>query len=283
MNNMTSVGDIFNRTKELISWLVDKGITTANSSRVSEYEKLAREFWEVKDLTSPGIVELFRIASNSIFELWDLLEIKDVFQDEVSSAFWERLEKAHKGKTFVTCHQDGASRNFLFELMMAAFFAKKGYAMQFDSVADTVVSKYNITGYIECKKIYSIKKVEKNLKKAHRQLIQHNTKSNSNKIGIVAIDISHLIGEIMPLKEFENHLTAELAINESFKHIGKHIGRHVYNCNDEFVGTTLATIVHFSVSYWLENVSVFLFRHKEVTTSNFIGDAEFAKLNDILR
>ena len=282
MSTTASIGDMFNRTEELISWLIEKGVTTASFSRVSEYRELAKAFFDAKDPTSPDGLKLFIQLTDSIYEFIGLLQVKDAFESETSNGFLDRLEKAHKGKTFYIDAKDGESRNFLFELLVASFFAKKGYSITFNDDSDVIATKNENRLYIECKKCYSIKKIEKNLRKAHSQLIQHKTKSDTNTVGIVAIDISHIIREIMPLKEYENNLFAQLAINESFQSIGKQIKKYVYNCNDEFVDTTLATIVHFSVIYWLENVSVFLFSHKQVTTANTIGNTEFAKLNYLL-
>lgn len=282
MNNTTSVGEMFERTDELISWLIELGVTTANFSRVSEYRGLAKAFFAAKDPTSPDALKLFMQLTDAIYEFIGLLHVKDTFKNEVSIGFLERLENAHKGKAFCDNAQDGASRNFLFELLIASFFSEKGYAITFNSDTDVLATKDGIKIYVECKKCYSVNKIEKNLKKAHRQLLVNGTKNDTSVIGLVAIDISNITSEHIPKSEFINLIEAEVVIGNAVSRTINSMSRQIDEFNASHIHTTLATIVYSSHMFWLSNVSTFLHKSYRVKAATLLGDAEFTKLEKLL-
>ena len=279
MNKMTNVAEMFNRTDELIEWLTQKGISTASFSRIAQYKELGAAFFTSESPSSPDAIELFTQLTKSIYEFILVLLVKDTFENENSPGFLERLKSALKGKTFIDNAKEEGSRNFLFELLVAVFFARKGYKIEFTKIADIIAYRNNTKIYIECKKCYSDKKIEKNLKYAHKQLTANISQKDFNTVGLVALDISHLSDKHIPKCEFPNQNAAQAAIKSGIRQVMKDISWIIDKLNTRFINSTLATLVFSDNMFWLDDISVFLHQDLQVIAAKELNDAAFAKLN----
>lgn len=171
----------------------------------------------------------------------------------------------------------------MFELLVAVFFAKRGYKIEFSEAADIIAYRDNFKIYIECKKCYSYKKIEENLKYAHKQLIVNTTPHDSNIVGLVALDISHLSDEHIPKCDFPNSDVAQSAVKYGIVQVMNNISRKIDELSARFIDTTLATLVYSDNMFWLEDISVFLHQDCQVIAAKKLNDTEFAKLIDVVK
>ena len=61
-------------------------------------------------------------------------------------------------------------RNFLFELCVAAMFAKKGFSVRVGEEADVTFNFKNHRAFVECKRVFSESGLERSITKAAKQL-----------------------------------------------------------------------------------------------------------------
>ncbi|MEN5303942.1 hypothetical protein [Pseudomonas sp. TWI628] len=166
-----------------LQWLKDLGFNVNNS----RYGAIMREIGE------------FDEGEYSKESVWGLSEMDTLYRvylgfsdnDSLSNV---GLGKLMNGSKYLKDEKIGASensRNFIFELQMAEVFSRAGAKIGFDTTADF---KFELpggrTGYVECKRVTSTKKLEANLKEAYDQI---EVRCGENDVGIVAVDITRLI------------------------------------------------------------------------------------------
>jgi hypothetical protein len=126
-------------------------------------------------------------------ECTDLLKIFNVFKNETSKDFLERLKIASSGKTIQNYDISTSDRNYLFELLINAYFKKSGFNVCFNNKADVIATKGEFTIIGECKKVTSEDKLEANINKAGKQLAKNLISEISNSYGLIFVDISNCL------------------------------------------------------------------------------------------
>lgn len=212
---------ISDRYKSSIQWLEDIGLHIGNK-RLDRYSKsldyLSNNY---KDLKVEEYRKFYPEAVNTLFEVTAITEIFESLGDEklenLSGAI-EKLKKAITGPDYVGDETSSSqeARNYLFELMTMAKFHQpdKNIHAMLNSETDTGINFLDKKIYIECKRIHSKKKLEKNIRDASNQLKKVLAfKKDKGKRGIIALDISKLINPEFELLVQPNDQKLLMAIN----------------------------------------------------------------------
>lgn len=102
------------------------------------------------------------------------------------------LRKLVKGADFAALDRNTASRDLQFELRIASYMARAGYAVDLSTLTDVVAVKRNTQFFIECKRIASAKQVFVRFREAADQLRARQPPSKWNRgcHGVVAMDVT---------------------------------------------------------------------------------------------
>lgn len=178
--------------------------------------------------------EKMKLAMKECTDIWIIYK---TFHMERSEGFIERLQKIIKGADFTSETKDNdSSRDFLYELMIAAKLKKNGFGINFDTVTDIIAEKNDILYFIECKRIKSLKKFEENYKKAGKQ-IEREKKDNS--YGLIFIDIYNMIKEDIPQKEYLSHEEINNSMNTIFRNFSSQNANIIKRLNERFKDASL--------------------------------------------
>ena len=117
------------------------------------------------------------------------------------------MKKAINGSVFYDTNSNNMDegRNFLYELLIATWFSKLGYEIDFDNETDVVAKYGEVTIYAECKRIKSNRSFEENYKKAFKQLEKVEKQKNIYKL--VFVDIYNCVAEYLKDYEYPDILT----------------------------------------------------------------------------
>lgn len=211
-----------------IEWLRDQGLNV-NSSR---YVAIMRELGE------------FGIGQYPAELIWGMSEVDTLYrvyldvlkEQEIGK---KNVRKLLNGTKFLKDEKLGGSensRNYLFELILAGFFSKSGAEIDFDTVADFKFPlPMGSIGYVECKRVSSITKLEDNIDEAYDQIQLRCTEKD---VGIVGIDLSKLMWRhckeqliVSSLQDIGPYLKT------AFKKITEHVtGRYEFNNSVMIIG-----------------------------------------------
>ena len=184
-----------------MDWLGEFGIKL-NASRFGQYQKCLEEIQHYFDLKDKDILlrdytEKLRVISLEIFEL---LDIYDGISNFDIPGLHDKLNKYIKGPFD---HQDenpvsnsNLSRNIAFELQIISLLLKKNFNLDFKTNADAELIMDDYITFIECKRLFSESQANKNIEKAHKQIIKrYETATNSNikKRGVIALSLTKIL------------------------------------------------------------------------------------------
>ncbi|MBB6458805.1 hypothetical protein [Acetobacter lovaniensis] len=199
--------DLEEKTKVIIEWLSMHGLA-GEKCRYSHYISEINNFYRAIVPFPDNIYKLFNNSRDSVGELLIINDIYDRFSEEKSIGFQDRLKKAINGPIYVnenSVHlqtKPDSSRDFLFELFVASWLSRLGYRLSFDDEADVFSSKNGINLICQCKRIYSKNKVERNIKKAGKQL-KESISNHDKSIGMIVLDVSNFVF-FSQVDEFDN-------------------------------------------------------------------------------
>lgn len=267
----------------VINWLKDKNLS-ADLSRYSRYRGYIEEFYEKGDLKEILILEpKFKRLNEAAQEIIQIVQIYEAFKDVKSDNFDERLKKVIAGKDFFEPNSsEDSPRDFLYELLIAARFQKLGYKIDFDQLTDVVAQKGEDTVYVECKRIKSVKGLEKNFSKACKQL--EKVIDAPNKYGIVFIDVYNCFSD--KLRDYEYG-----SILEMRKEVQTVMANNFGNPNNKLINRILDAHVEavsgvaFTATrcLWLSDVTPQFYGECKVIAPSQITDEKFEKLKEILQ
>ncbi|MEJ2715183.1 MAG: hypothetical protein P8014_18760 [Acidihalobacter sp.] len=126
----------------------------------------------------------------TVSELEDIIEFSNRLRCHGSKRFIDAMKLAIKGPLFragaegVPAHK---SRNYLFELIVAARFVESGQLVDLSKPTDVVVVDLNLA--VECKRVSSDSKVEKRVKAAIEQIERSGEKYRE---GAIFVDITSI-------------------------------------------------------------------------------------------
>lgn len=108
---------------------------------------------------------------NAGFETNKLLYIYQGLKNIPSAGLEDKLKAAVRGRSmYVLDDEHRSGRDFTFELTAAAMYAPSADSVEFSQDADVIVSLEGFQIFVECKRLKSVKKVEKRIKEGLEQL-----------------------------------------------------------------------------------------------------------------
>jgi len=198
-----SYDTILEQYSAALSWMKGLGVRVS-PGRTSHYQRII-ENWTLayKTASAEDGKKTFPDFVSSMFEVFDFIGIHKAFSHVSVSQlkpFVQRLQKAVNGP-FNAADETPAStaaRNFLFEVALAAkvHHPASGIEVIFDANSDTGISLDGKKLWVECKRVTTVQKLEKNAREASSQLEKVLAKEvGSGHRGIVAMDISKILNQ----------------------------------------------------------------------------------------
>ncbi|WP_428035988.1 hypothetical protein [Amphritea sp.] len=196
-----SFDSILTQYRESLKWLDSLGVNYQHG-RVCKYLRIFEE-WNrsYKTATSEDAKNSYPAFIYSIQEMWDFISIYEAFKltptSELSGII-TKLKDGVKGpeNLFDETPKSTRARNFIFEAVMAAKTHKptRHCSAILDAETDTGIRFEKSSVWVECKRVTTEKKIEKNVREASKQL-QHaiSKKVGSNHRGLVALDVSKIL------------------------------------------------------------------------------------------
>lgn len=199
-----------------LEWMQKIGVKLG-AGRTSNYQRIV-SYWAGSYRTA-SLEEGKRIFPSfvtSMLEIHDFVSVYKAFKDVPAAQLGSivaKLNKAVNGpiKLEQETPTSATARNFLFEALVAARLhapAQGAYAI-LDAPSDTGVLYSGNKIWIECKRVTSKGKIEKNARKASSQLEGvFKRKTGSGHRGIVALDVSKILnpGDRIYVRENDAHL-----------------------------------------------------------------------------
>lgn len=259
--------DLEEKTKVIIEWLSMHGLA-GKKSRYSQYISEINSFYRAALPFPDNIYKLFNNSRDSVGELLIINDIYDRFPEEKSIGFQDRLKKAINGPIYANENgvplqkQPDSSRDFLFELFVASWLSRLGYSLSFDNESDVFSSKNGINLICQCKRIYSQNKVERNIKKAGKQL-KESISNYDKSIGMIVLDISNFIF-FSQVGEFDNEDDFMKIINDQIDFFyDKH--RNIINQeNEKCFSFSMGVCLIASKTVWHEGGIFLACAHKVI-------------------
>lgn len=291
------VGYLANRIDEVINWLKEKKIN-ADISRYSRYKQYILDF-SANHLEESGSMkndlkkilllsdfeEMYAKSAEAIREIYQIVYVYDQFKDEKSKGLNERLRKIVSGKDFYDREENDQGRDFLYELVIAAEYKKKGYGIVFDSVTqtDVIAKSDDIAIYIESKRLKSDRNYERNYRKACNQLKKVD---DENAIKLVYVDIYNCLKSTLMTYEYSDFLDVNNFVTnclyENFKKPNEMITQKVLNEFSEYVdGVAFTAIGTFGVNY-LYGIEIDIYSGTDVMVPKSISYDRYAFIQKAL-
>lgn len=271
---------ILNAMPDILGWLESKGLNGLNS-RYSRYTKHIDEFFASGEPASPEGRIRFEKVAKSYIECLNIFVIHRAFKDELSDGFAVRLSKVADGQDHPDAKLAGSSRDYLFELLIAARLSLSGYEIDFDQITDVVAERDGLLVFGECKRLSSEKKFEENFKKAGKQ-IEIQTKALVRKIdGLVFLDVSSCL-ENLPKTELPNAEAAHKALKRSMNDFIKQNSSKIEQLNQRFSGVSLGACIIGQTPIWTEDATLHTVNNTSVIALENLSDDDFERLNKIV-
>lgn len=237
-----------------IKWLKNVGCNV-DPSRLNKYKKELVKFSTVYN--NIHLTELLNnnLYSSLLYEIQEIIEIKDKLSDITDKSFFESLKKITSGPELYSDEKNtkngNLARNISFELYMARYFKRANYNINFNTIADFNAFDEETSFFVECKRPTKEETIGDNIKEALEQTIKRFDSSTSKKQkGIAAIDISHLVNEdhkFIPTPNLK-------AFSENLKKADNIYSPKIIESFNNYGGNCISVIMHWRVPvYELEN------------------------------
>jgi hypothetical protein len=245
---------VFEQYSAAMRWMVELGIKLSQG-RTSHYEKVVGHWTDVyKTATAAEGRHVFPDFVNSMFEVFDFVNIHKAFKDVPVHQLTSIIEKLQKGvdgsiNTADETADSTAARNFLFEAAVAAKAHRPGRGIEaiLDARSDTGIRLNGKKIWVECNRVTTIDKIESNARKASRQLEMVLTgEIGSGHRGIVALDVSKILnrGDKIFVAPNDNELLASVdRTMDQFIEEHSSIWQRVYERRHKKI---IGTIIRFS-------------------------------------
>ena len=264
----------------VLEWLKEKGLNALNS-RYSRYEKDINQFFSCSDPASADGRAKFYKLTNSYIECLNIVLIHRAFQDEVSQGFVDRLSKVTDGQDHPNASSAGSSRDFLFELLIAARMSLAGYKIDFDKVTDVVAENNEFLIFGECKRLSSEKKFEENFKKAGKQITTQAVGISKRVYGLVFLDVSSCLDDL-PKMELPNAKVAEWAIHESLEAFVARNASKIEQLAERFSEVSLGVCLIGMAPIWTQDGTLYMASKTRAIAPPSLSIDDFNTLKKIL-
>ncbi len=188
--------DLIARYEEVCVWFSGLGFEYSRT-RYGTYRKHINNFIEIaKSKKQEGELLAFKKSfGNAYIEVNEIIRIRNCINNIDSSEFLDQIRKVTSGQEFRGNTDNDQARDFLFELSVASRFIYAGYSVSLNGICDVVVDMGGDgTLFVECKRIKSETQIDKNVKKANKQITKRIESITSRKAqGLVAVNITDLL------------------------------------------------------------------------------------------
>lgn len=268
-----------NKLDEVLKWLESKKLR-AHLSRYSKYKSYIDDFY--KNGNPNDLEQKFKKLNDAVQECIQIVQVYDAFKNENSRGFNDRVKKIIAGADFYNPENKADQpRDFLYELLVASWFKKWGYDIDFDQITDVVAKKDSITIYVECKRIKSINGLEENIRKACKQLSKVN--ETTEHYGLVFIDIYNCVADRVRDYEYPSIISMKNELNDvlenNFRKQNSDLIERILTKNLDY---TLGAAFTTARCLWLSDVTPQFYQDYKITTSNGITDANLEILKKLL-
>lgn len=181
--------------KAACDWLTDVGVPS-KVTRYGKYEKVFAEFFSSvgRHVSHANMVQRKAAFENAYLEANELVRLHSDLASLNSEEFIQQIGFVASGQEFRATAENDQARDFLFELSTAARFLRVGFPVSLSSISDIVVKLENGAElHVECKRLKSQKRVDKNLRKAISQLQERIQRAPSGSFAMSALDFTDLI------------------------------------------------------------------------------------------
>ena len=264
----------------VLEWLKEKGLNALNS-RYSRYEKDINRFFSCADPTSADGRAKFDKLANSYIECFNIVLVHRVFRHEASQGFVDRLGKVVDGQDHPDASSTGSSRDYLFELLIAARMSLSGYKIDFNKVTDVVAENDDFIIFGECKRLSSEKKFEGNFKKAGKQIAVQAEGVPQRVYGLVFLDVSSCLDGI-PKTELPCVEVAQQVIHESVEAFVARNSSKIELLVERFSGVSLGVCLIGQAPLWTKDGTLYMTTKTKVVAPLNLADEDFDALNKIM-
>jgi hypothetical protein len=184
-------------------WMRGLGVNIS-PGRTQHYSKII-EYWKTayKSASEQEGKDFFPDFVSTAYEISDFIDIYRSLHFEPINDLKNIADKLQKGvngpiHSAEETSKSTTARNYIFEALVAARCHSQNNSVNaiLNSKSDTGIKVGSKKIWVECKRITSIKKIEKNVRNARDQLAQVlNSKIGSSHRGIVAIDFTKVLNE----------------------------------------------------------------------------------------
>lgn len=242
-----------------LEWMQNIGVNLG-AGRTSHYQNIVSN-WTGSYRTA-SIVDgerIFPSFVSSMLEIHDFVSVYKAFKDVPAAELGgivAKLNKAVNGPIYLEQETptSATARNFLFEALVAARLhaPAKGASAILDAPSDTGVLFGGNKIWIECKRVTSEGKIEKNTRKASSQLEEvFKKKTGSGHRGIVALDVSKILnpGDRIYIRENDAHLLKSIdsLMNDLIERFAP-VWQKIYEKRNRKVIGTIVRFVFMSTS-----------------------------------
>lgn len=169
--------------------------TFGGSVHADRYHSYAKEIdgFGVRAELDDAEVEMHSFL-NAHSEMNELIRIHEVMQSIDSGEYVAKLRKISSGQAFRNRAVNEPSRDFLFELSVAARFLRAGYEITLNEVADSIAFVDGRRIYVEAKRIKSVRQVGKRISEANKQIYKRLSQDHSSKSrGLIAASLTDVL------------------------------------------------------------------------------------------
>lgn len=272
---------ILEELPNIIAWLSGLGLPSTNS-RYARYERIIDEFYKVHPHARvDGGLQAFRNLSLAYRECIDIYMVYTSFKQLRDAGLIERLLKAVTGPDVPEVDEAGQSRDFVFELLVAARFHQAGYTIDFCQKTDVVARRDGITVRVECKRITSEKKLRERVNKAASQLAEAPAIDGEKVIGLIYVDVSGCIVE----KVKAEVATRQQAADELKRALRKFLMENMVEVealNTKHLDVTHGTCLIATLPIWTHDFTMHAVTATEVRAAEALSDERFDELRRAL-
>jgi hypothetical protein len=181
---------------EVCNWFSALGFEYSKN-RYGIYKRCFQKFMDLAEgkIVEKDLLGFKRSFDNAYIEVNEIIRIKNCLSNVDVSEFLDQVKKIISGQEFRGNTDNDQARDFLFELSIASRFIQAGYSVTLNGVCDVVVDLVDDGMlFVECKRVKSEAQLERNVKKANKQVLQRISSEISSKVhGLVAVNITDLL------------------------------------------------------------------------------------------
>jgi hypothetical protein len=278
---VTNEDRIMKELPNIIEWMVALGLP-AHNSRYARYEEHINKFFRdgLNPLSEEG-KQLFKELNQAYRECVDIYIVYRCFENVRHPNFIDKLSKVVSGQDVPDLQVAGASRNFLFELLVAARFHLAGYMIDFDETSDVVAKRDGLIVRAECKRLASEKQLEKRINAAADQLTTAIAATNEETIGVIYIDVSScVVSDVRQLVESADKAEKEMAVA-----IHRFLVRNanlIETLNRKHIDVSYATCMIGTLPIWSRDFVLHTSAATDVRAAETLSDKKFEQLKKVL-